>query len=89
MRIWKHLLPLQDTVTVAMPHGRVLVAEAQFDLPCLWVEHTGPEDGPTVDRTFHIIGTGQEFDSTGKLYLGTVQTHGGALVWHIYEDEPF
>ena len=41
-----------------------------------------------VDRKIEVFGTGKpvsELPMAGRNFLGTVQTAGGALVWHVFE----
>ena len=48
---------------------------------------------PTIDcpvkelRTFSIYGTGHQHESISGEYVGTFQLHGGALVYHVFEEK--
>jgi len=39
----------------------------------------------TEPRTFQIVGTGNPIPPEHSRYIGTVPTHGGQLIWHIFE----
>lgn len=41
----------------------------------------------TIWKYPFVVGTGHEleFNPEGYRFVGTVQTHGGSLVWHIFE----
>jgi hypothetical protein len=40
----------------------------------------------TKDVDVYIIGTGQTFDASNKLYIGSCMTENGNFVWHIFID---
>jgi hypothetical protein len=50
----------------------------------MWVKvNPGP---PYVERSFRWVGTGHDFDEEATIdYVGTVQTDGGAFVYHLFE----
>lgn len=86
MRTWKYGVPIQAEPHVfSMPIGAVpLTVQMQCGEPCLWVK-VNPV-GPSVERRFRWVGTGHEFDDDAIVgYVGTVQTDGGAFVWHLWE----
>ncbi len=81
--IWKYEIKVEPFV-VEMPEGaRILSVQSQYDRPQFWAL-VNP-DAPKVKRYFAIVGTGQEFDATHGVYCGTFQTHGGSLVFHLFE----
>jgi hypothetical protein len=83
--IWKYGFDIVDKFLLDLPIGaRVLTAQIQNDVPCLWVlvnPNTAKEP-----RTFYVIGTGHELPVDIALtYISTFQQYGGALVWHLFE----
>ena len=83
-RIWKWPLEITDRQAVTLPrNARILTAQMQGDVLCIWTE-CDPTGGGEA-RTFSVYGTGNPMPESPGLYIGTVQTHGGALVWHVYE----
>lgn len=84
--VWKFDLQATDRQTIQMPSGaKVLSIGAQDPTGStvqLWAE-VDTEEKPE-DRHFVIVGTGNHQWAKG-IYLGTVITAGGALVWHVYE----
>ena len=82
--IWKYKLADVDVQTFHMPNDAApLCVQMQGGKACLWVRLT-----PDLEtRPFHIwfIGTGNPEPSEIDLrYVGTIQTFGGALVWHVF-----
>lgn len=84
--IWKFRLPFASVATIEMPLGaRVLCVQRQGDETCLWA--TVDPDAPRELRRFVTCGTGHELpEGVALAYLGTVQTSGGAYVWHVFEE---
>lgn len=82
-----HKYVVGSTATVSMPRGAtVLTIQAQRDVPCIWAEVDTTQ--PLEDRRFIIFGTGHEMPADASLtYLGTFQLDGGALVFHVYEED--
>jgi hypothetical protein len=81
--VWKFPLPISDRVTVEMPAGaQVLAVQEWNNAPCVWAL-VDPE-APSQNRFFKIVGTGYALPPLAGEYLGTVQTHGGQLVWHVF-----
>lgn len=82
--IWKFPLPVTNRVVVEMPKGAtILCVQSQGDGPCIWARVTPA--APKELRTFNIFGTGHPLPNNPGRYLATVQTHGGGLVWHVFE----
>lgn len=48
-----------------------------------WAEHD--DDGPTIERTFFVVGTGHPIPPDSR-YTGTAPRTRSGLVWHLYED---
>ena len=87
--IWKYDLPVQDEVIeISMPVGASpLSVGSQFGDPSsvqLWAS-VDPDVEPAPLR-FWIIGTGHPYPQTDKtlLFIGTVITSGGSLIWHVF-----
>ena len=81
--VWKFELPIDDTVYATMPDGaEVLSVQAQFGVPCIWV--LVDPAMPKVTKKFHWRGTGHPLGDVGA-FVGTVQLHGGSLVFHLFE----
>ncbi len=83
--IWKYELQVTDAQVVRMPVGaRILTVQVQRDTPCLWA--LVDEEAKREPRVIRMLGTGNPFDADGT-YIGTIQTHHAALVWHVFEVE--
>lgn len=81
--IWKFPLELVDTQTVRMPFGaKILSVQAQYNVPTLWalVEESNMPEAVEV----YIVGTGNPCHVSADRFVGTVQTHHGSLVWHVF-----
>ena len=95
--IYKYSLTLTDHQLVAMPQGaQPLSIQFQRGQLCLWALVDTNAEMKQVD--FFIRGTGHEVDFKVNVpgmvsigdpeqhfkFVGTVQAHGGALVWHVF-----
>lgn len=83
-QIWKFSLhgPQQE---IAMPKGaEILSVQRQDSEPQIWARIN--PDAPKEIRRFRSIMTGEEFDATGLLYIGTVQIRDGVFVVHVFEE---
>jgi hypothetical protein len=86
MTIWKFDLETTDVQTVKMPRGAEIIAvQTQRDTPRLWAV-VDPKM-PLVSRTFYVVGTGHEFTTGNKRYIGTYQLMDGSLVFHVFEGD--
>ena len=82
-RIWKWTIRLVDEQTIHVPVGASpLDVQVQGDHLVLWalVDATAPSEL----RTVRIVGTGNPVQDDPGVYVGTVQIHGGSLVWHVF-----
>lgn len=82
--VWKYELDLVDEAqNRPMPRGAsVLAVAVQTERLCMWVE---VNSGYTLeDRWFVVEGTGHPLLDDAD-YIGSALMHGGALVWHVYE----
>jgi len=88
MNIWKFPLLDTDIQTVNMPQGAKIIAlQIQYGTPALWAE-VNPDAPANENRVIECFGTGQHIHcgmGVERVYLGTVQMHGGSLVLHFYE----
>jgi hypothetical protein len=82
--IWKYG-PLSGGYTeLTLPEGaKVLSAQVQGGEINLWAEVDSSM--PSRKRFFYVYGTGHELPDNPGTFIGTVQLHGGALVFHVYE----
>lgn len=83
--VYKYPLPHKRRI-VQLPKGaHVLTVQMQDELPYLWAKVDPTQ--PLESRIFHIYGTGQSIPDYSVLaYVATFQEHGGALVWHVFEE---
>ena len=82
--IWKYTISLGDT-RIDMPQGaKILAVQFQAGEIALWAlvwPHL-----PMEKRAITIYGTGHPIPAAPGDYIGTVQTLGGALVWHVFDE---
>ena len=85
-RIFKYKLKLTDLQFIDMPEdAAVLSVGVQEGNICLWV--LVEDAGPLRSRAVQIIGTGNPIAaSPAGRFVGRVETHGGALVWHVFAE---
>ena len=85
--IFKYPVPVEDAPRVRMPRGaQILTLQIQHGIPCLWALVPNV-DAPMVERRFRLHGTGHTVDDASALaYVGTYQIHGGAMVFHLFEE---
>lgn len=83
--IWKFPLEMVDIQVVQMPHNsEILCAQMQNDKVCVWARVDNAETQPSHKVMFYVHGTGHAATSPTSKYLGTVQMHDGALVYHVF-----
>ncbi len=88
LSIYKYPVTLDDSV-IHMPMGaKILDVQTQSpdNLPFIWV--LIDTNLPKVDRHFRVYGTGHTVSSIAvdyAEYVGTFQTHDGALVFHLFD----
>lgn len=84
MRIWKWTLDITDRQTISVPEGcKLLTVQMQGEHPQLWAM-CDPE-AEMADLRIAICGTGNPLPDENAEYVATFQSHGGALVWHVFE----
>lgn len=80
--IYKYPLEIKGKTKIELARGgKPLAVQMQNGQLMLWAEI----DNKAVCtlRTVTIVGTGQPIYDYGD-YIGTVQTHGGQYIWHVY-----
>jgi hypothetical protein len=83
--VWKFPLTITDKQTVEIPeHFTPLSVHVQEDEIFMWAEVF--TTNPKVQATINMYGTGHELPEYPGRFLGTVLTHGGKLVWHVYSE---
>jgi hypothetical protein len=83
--IWKFTLEAADRQVINPPIGsQILCVQEQHGAPCIWML-CDPEKEREL-RVIEIVGTGHELDERDRMYIGTVQLSGGALVFHAFEN---
>jgi hypothetical protein len=83
--IWKYAIPIQGRFEVEMPAGAdVLSVQVQHDEPQIWA--AVDPGSPRVTYGFYIHGTGHPINPKAGRFIGTFQTNGGRLVWHLFEE---
>lgn len=90
MTIWKYTLAFVTEQKIEMPDcASILSCGAQNDQVQIWamVDPDALQGTKGQKRTLFIVGTGHPLprDHRDLRFIGTVQTAGGQLVWHIFE----
>lgn len=75
-----------DSFNLQLPAGaKILTVQTQNEKPWMWAL-VNPDAAPET-RYFKVRGTGHYCDGIDAAnYIGTFQLHGGALVFHVFED---
>lgn len=87
--IWKYPLVIMDSQVVVAPEGaEFLSATLKDGAPTLYalVDPKAPMESHEVQ----IRGTGHPIDEAllrSHVFLGTVNTHNGLLVWHVFVEK--
>lgn len=83
--VWKFDVKLDDDTIVDMPQGaQVLSVQLQHGVPCVWA--LVDSDRPKVERRFSWRGTGHPCDGlVAKMFVGSIQMHGGSLIFHLFD----
>lgn len=87
-RIFRYRLDITDSPVVTMVANAVVLSVGpprdgtdQLDLWAIVNTDIVTEQ----DRRFHIVGTGHPMPDYCGRFIGTVPTHGGVYVWHVFE----
>lgn len=68
-----------------MPEGaEILTVQVQHEAPCIWAKVN--LNAPAETRLIEIFGTGHPMSETERRYIGSYQSRGGALVFHVFEE---
>lgn len=85
--IHRYQLPITDRPVIDMPVGAVVLpappSERVGGYIEIWAEVS--DDADVVRRAFRIVGTGNPLPEDCGRFIGTVVTHHGQFVWHVYE----
>ncbi len=84
-QIWKFELAPTDCQQFEMPKdAKIISVQTQHGVICLWALVNNTEE--TEQRCFRIVGTGHECEETlyDAEFLGTIQLHGGDLIFHVF-----
>lgn len=91
--IWKFEIPIEDNFELPIPMpAEFLAVQSQGERVQAWFVVDDHQE--TVVKRFLLRGTGHPFPEHAERpsgrkpcqYLGTVQLHGGGLVFHLFED---
>lgn len=85
--IYRYELELTDRPILHMPLGAEILDAPPNPRSQNRIEIWARVDNtqPLETREFMIIGTGNWMPDTCGRFIGTVVTHGGSAVWHIFE----
>lgn len=84
-RIFKYKIETKDRNIVRMPaDSKILCVQLQNGEPHLWAM-VDPSRSH-IDRAIAVYGTGNPMDTASGEYIGTYQLHGGALVFHVFDE---
>lgn len=85
--IWRFSLPITDRPMIDMPRGAHVLSsppssrnDSQIEI---WAQVD--TDQSVEKREFRIVGTGNPAPDDCGRFVGSVITHGGVAVWHVYE----
>lgn len=89
--IYKYPLNVTDDQVISLPAGaRILSAANVGGWLVLYALVTTDNSVKLEPHVIRIYGTGNPYYevSNEQRFIGTVITHGGALVWHVFEVMP-
>lgn len=84
-RIFKYPVLIEDEFSIEMPYGsRPIAVQLQFGTPVVWAVVDDLQ--PPCLHEFRVIGTGNPIEESLNFWrhVGTFQTDGGGLVWHLF-----
>lgn len=83
--IWKYTM-LGPDCDFEMPEGaQILCVQTQNEIPQIWAL-VDPALNKTT-RRFTTYGTGHDVSENPGEYIGTFQTFGGRLIFHVFEEK--
>jgi len=82
--VYKYPFQIADEVILGIPSdAQLLTVQMQNGQPCLWAL---VDPGNEIERRRLLVrGTGHDAEEIGR-YISTFQMHGGALVFHVFEE---
>lgn len=85
MTIWKFPINITDRQTVMMPaRAKILTVQVQYGAAYLWAQ-VDEKLVTEEERGIEVFGTGHPMNDEERRYIGSIQLHGGGLVFHIFE----
>jgi len=86
-KIFKYQIMTTDYQEIAMPgKAEILTVQTQNEAPCIWAL-VNPDLEPER-RHIEVFGTGHDVpcdEHITRIYIGTYQLNGGALIFHVFE----
>lgn len=88
--IWKFPFEIADHIEILMPEGAEFLAVAEqhgqigVRTACMWCKVNPSQSHSTKRICFELRATGQPFDRTEDVFLGTFQMFEGKAVWHLF-----
>lgn len=85
--IYRYELRITDRASVGMPAGAKVLPHppSRWDVDGVEIWAEVDPDAPLEPREFRIVGTGHPIPDDCGRFVGTVWTHAGRYVWHIFE----
>lgn len=86
--IFRYKIGITDKSVLLMPIGAKVLPSPPGDRNNgteieIWAQVDA--DAPLEPRQFRVIGTGNPMPDDCGEFVGTVVTHGGQFVWHLFE----
>lgn len=87
-KIYKYTLEVEDEQQIEMPEdAEMLSVQIQNGSICVWAIVDTASHVPVHLQKFYVRGTGHETKGVeDKIFLGTIQMQGGALIFHVFYD---
>lgn len=89
--IHKYPFMLDDTVDIELPSGAEILdiaTQRGVDIGSIYLWALVDPDAPMEIRRFIVRGTGHVVPDGAPKHVATIQTDGGAFVWHVFTDGP-
>lgn len=90
--IYRYRLPITDRPTLDLPEGAEVLSVGpprdERDELDLWALLDPRNNSMMGRRDFRIVGTGNPVPADIGVFIGSVTTNGGSLVWHVFEAAP-
>lgn len=88
-RIFRYRLAITGAPGLHMPAGAEVLSVGPprdgSDRLDMWAVIDVRVGGFEEYREFRVVGTGHPMPDDCGRFIGTVATHGGALIWHVFE----